>query len=129
MEVRIYYEDTDAGGVVYHANYLCYLERARTEFLRAHGQSVGELHEQGIIFPVVGIEAKYRAPARLDDLLEVETRIASVKNGSFVAAQRVLRKCDGKLLVEARVTLACVGPGMRARRLPPELKELLTALL
>ena len=129
MEVRIYYDDTDAGGVVYHANYLRYLERGRTEFLRDHGLSVQAMHEQGIIFPVVAIEINYRSPARLDDLLEVETTIASVKNSSFVAAQRVLRKADGKLLVEARVTLACVGEGMRAQRLPAELRELLVAQL
>jgi acyl-CoA thioester hydrolase len=129
MEVRIYYEDTDAGGVVYHANYLCYMERARTEFLRDRGLSVKGMHELGIIFPVVALEVNYRAPARLDDLLEVETQILSVKNSSFVAGQRVKRKEDGKLLVEARVTLACVGEGMRARRLPAELRELFLSLL
>ncbi len=129
MEVRIYYEDTDAGGVVYHANYICYMERARTEFLRERGHSVKDLHEMGVIFPVVALEVNYRAPARLDDLLEVETQIAAVRNSSFVAAQQVKRKQDGKLLVEARVTLACVGPGMRARRLPPELKEFFDSLL
>ena len=115
--------------MVYHANYLCYMERARTEFLRDHGLSVRGMHDLGIIFPVVAIEANYRAPARLDDLLEVETGIAAVKNSSFVAAQRVLRKEDGKLLVEARVTLACVGEEMRARRLPPELRELFLSLI
>ncbi|HBG04574.1 MAG: tol-pal system-associated acyl-CoA thioesterase [Geobacteraceae bacterium GWC2_58_44] len=129
MEVRIYYEDTDAGGVVYHANYLCYMERARTEFLRERGLSVRAMHDMGIIFPVVAIEANYRAPARLDDLLEVETQIVAVKNSSFVAAQQVIRKEDGKLLVEARVTLACVGEEMRARRLPPELKDLFCSLV
>ena len=129
MEVRIYYEDTDAGGVVYHANYLNYMERGRTEFLRKHGLSVKEMHDMGIIFPVVAIEANYRAPARHDDLLEIQTSIASVKNSSFVALQKVVRKADGKLLVDARVTLACVGEGMRARRLPAELKELFESLL
>jgi len=129
MEVRIYYEDTDAGGVVYHAKYICYMERARTEFLREYGLSVREMHDKGIIFPVVAIESNFRAPARLDDLLEVETQIVAVKNSSFVAAQQVIRKGDGKLLAEARVTLACVGPEMRARRLPPELKELFASLL
>lgn len=129
MEVRIYYEDTDAGGVVYHANYLRYMERGRTEFLREKGLSVRAMHDLGIIFPVVAIEANYRAPARLDDLLEVVTSIAEVRNSSFVASQQVIRKDDGKLLVEARVTLACVGEGMRARRLPPELRELFCSLM
>jgi acyl-CoA thioester hydrolase len=129
MEVRIYYEDTDAGGVVYHANYLRYMERGRTEFLRERGLSVQAMHDEGIIFPVVAMELNYRSPARLDDLLEVETSILAVKNSSFVAGQKVLRKADGRLLVEARVTLACVGAGMRARRLPPELRELLQSQL
>lgn len=129
MEVRIYYEDTDAGGVVYHANYLCYMERGRTEFLRERGLSVRAMHDQGIIFPVVAIEAHYRAPARLDDLLVVETQIVELKNSSFVAAQQVIRKEDRKLLVEARVKLACVGEGMRAKRLPQEIRELFASLL
>lgn len=129
MEVRIYYEDTDAGGVVYHSNYISYMERARTEFLRKHGLSVREMHDMGIIFPVVSIEANFRAPARLDDLLEVRTQIAALKNSSFTAAQQVVRKVDGKLLVEAKVTLACVNPEMRPRRLPQEIRDLFSSLM
>lgn len=129
MEVRIYYEDTDAGGVVYHSNYISYMERARTEFLRKHGLSVREMHDMGIIFPVVSIEANFRAPARLDDLLEVRTQIAALKNSSFTAAQQVVRKEDGKLLVEAKVTLACVNPEMRPRRLPQEIRDLFSSLM
>jgi len=127
MQVRIYYEDTDAGGVVYHANYLRYMERGRTEYLRERGMSVQAMHDAGIIFPVVAIEINYRAPATLDDLLEVETGILAVKNSSFVAEQKVVRKEDGKLLVEAKVTLACVGTELKAKRLPPDLRELLVS--
>ena len=129
MDVRVYYEDTDAGGVVYHSNYISYMERARTEFLRGHGLSVREMHDMGIIFPVVALEANFRAPARLDDLLEVRTQIAALRNSSFVAAQQVVRKEDGRLLVEAKVTLACVNPEMRARRLPEEIRELFGRLM
>jgi acyl-CoA thioester hydrolase len=129
MEVRIYYEDTDAGGVVYHSNYISYMERARTEFLRKHGLSVREMHDMGIIFPVVSIEANFRSPARLDDLLEVRTQIAALKNSSFTAAQQVVRKDDGKLLVEAKVTLACVNPEMKPRRLPQEIRDLFSSLM
>ncbi|HBA89779.1 MAG TPA: tol-pal system-associated acyl-CoA thioesterase [Geobacter sp.] len=129
MDVRIYYEDTDAGGVVYHANYISYMERARTEFLRGHGLSVREMHDMGIIFPVVAIEANFKAPARLDDLLEVQTQIVALKNSSFTAAQQVIRKEDGKLLVEAKVTLVCVSPEMRAKRLPIEIRELFHSLM
>jgi len=127
MDVRIYYEDTDAGGVVYHANYLRYMERARTEYLRERGMSVQEMHDAGIIFPVVAIDINYRGPAVLDDLLEVDAQVLAVKNSSFVLAQKVYRKADGKLLVEAKVTLACVGTELRAKRLPSELRELLAA--
>ena len=129
MDVRVYYEDTDAGGVVYHSNYISYMERARTEFLRGHGLSVREMHDMGIIFPVVALEANFRASARLDDLLEVRTQIAALRNSSFVAAQQVVRKEDGRLLVEAKVTLACVNPEMRARRLPEEIRELFGRLM
>lgn len=125
MHIRIYYEDTDAGGVVYHANYLGYFERARTEFLRERGLSVKGLHETGSIFPVVRLEIDYRAPAVLDDLLDVETEVFEVGKTSFTLAQRVRRTVDGKLLVEGKVTLVCVGPGMKAKRLPGELVRLL----
>lgn len=127
MEIRTYYEDTDAGGVVYHANYLCYFERARTEFMRERGVSVRELHERGFIFPVVRIEVDYRAPARHDDLLRVETCVLEVGKTSFTVGQQVVRAVDGKLLVDGRVTLVCVGPGMKAKRLPEELLEVLRA--
>ncbi len=121
MQVRVYYEDTDAGGVVYHANYLNYFERARGEYLRERGLSVKELHDGGSIFPVVRAEIDYRAPAVLDDLLLIETDVAEIGRSSFTLSQRVVREADGRLLVEGRITLACVGPGMRAKRLPAEL--------
>jgi acyl-CoA thioester hydrolase len=121
MQVRVYYEDTDAGGVVYHANYLNYFERARGEYLRMRGLSVKELHDGGSIFPVVRAEIDYRAPAVLDDLLRIETVVAEVGRTSFTLQQRAVREADGRLLVEGRITLVCVGPGMRAKRLPAEL--------
>ena len=125
MEIRIYYEDTDAGGVVYHANYLNYFERARTEFLREGGLSVGELHARGFIFPVVRVEVDFRAPARHDDLLRVETCVLEIGKTAFVLGQQVLRAIDGKLLVDGKVTLVCVSPGMKAKRLPAELLQVL----
>jgi acyl-CoA thioester hydrolase len=125
MEVRIYYEDTDAGGVVYHANYLRYFERGRTEFMRERGLSVRELHERGYIFPVVRLEIDYRAPAVHDDLLRVETCVLEVARTSFALGQQVVRALDGKLLVDGKVTLACVGPGMKTKRLPEEILQVL----
>lgn len=125
MEVRIYYEDTDAGGVVYYANYLHYFERGRTEFLRERGLSVRELHDQGFIFPVFRLEIDYRAPAVHDDLLRVETRVLELGKTSFTVGQQVVRARDSKLLVDGKVTLVCVGPGMKAKRLPAELLQAL----
>ena len=118
MEFRIYYEDTDSGGVVYHANYLNYFERGRTEFFRERGVSVRDLHDQGFIFPVVRVEVDFRAPAVHDDLIRVETEVLEVGKTSFTLGQQVMRVADGKLLVAGRVTLVCVAPGMKAKRLP-----------
>jgi len=125
MELRVYYEDTDAGGVVYHARYLHFFERARTEFMRDQGVSVGELHNMGSVFPVVRLEIDYRAPAVLDDLLRVETEVLEVGKSSFTLGQQVVRALDGKLLVDGKVTLVCVGPGMKAKRLPENLVQVL----
>jgi acyl-CoA thioester hydrolase len=121
MEIRVYYEDTDAGGVVYHSNYLKYFERGRTEYLRARGLSVGEMAQQGFVFPVVHLEIDYRAPALHDDLLKVETVVLEVGKTSFTLGQQVLRAVDGKLLADGKVKLVCVGPGMKAKRLPEEI--------
>jgi acyl-CoA thioester hydrolase len=121
MEIRVYYEDTDAGGVVYHSNYLKYFERGRTEYLRDRGLSVGEMAQRGFVFPVVHLEIDYRAPALHDDLLEVQTVVLEVGKTSFTLGQQVLRSIDGKLLADGKVKLVCVGPGMKAKRLPEEI--------
>jgi len=118
---RVYYEDTDAGGVVYHSNYLKYFERGRTEYLRDRGFSVGEMARRGFVFPVVHLEIDYRAPALHDDLLRVETVVLEIRKSSFTLAQQVLRAIDGKLLADGKVKLACVGPGMKPKRLPEEI--------
>lgn len=133
MEIRVYYEDTDAAGVVYHSNYLKYFERGRTEYIRDRGLSVGEMAGRGFVFPVVHLEIDYRAPALHDDLLRVETDVSELRKSSLTFVQRVVRVIDGKLLVEGIVKLACVGPGMKPKRLPEELiqqinKELSTKL-
>ena len=125
MLVRVYYEDTDAAGVVYHSNYLNYLERARTEYLRERGCSVAALAADGAVFPVVRMEIDFRAPARHDDLLRVTTVPVEVGGASFVLRQQVLRDSDGQLLVEAVVTLACVSPQLKAQRIPARVKDAL----
>ena len=126
MEFRIYYEDTDAGGVVYHANYLRYFERGRTEYLRERGLSVADLAERGHIFPVVHLEIDYRAPAVLDDLVRVETEVLDMRKTSFTLGQQVVRAVDGRVLAAGRVTLVCTSSAMKARRLPDELLLALT---
>ena len=125
MQLRIYYEDTDAGGVVYHANYLGFFERARTEYLRSRGLSVRQLHEEGYIFPVVRVEIDFKTPAVLDDLLQIDTEVLEVGKTSFTLQQRAIRCADDKLLVAAKVTLVCVAPGMKAKRLPGPLLAVL----
>lgn len=124
MEIRVYYEDTDAGGVVYHARYLGFFERGRTEFFRERGLSVQQLHEEGRIFPVVRMEIDFRYPARLDDLVRIETELIAVGNTSFTMLQRLLRVHDEKLLVEGRVTLVCVDMAMKPKRLPAQIREI-----
>jgi len=121
MEVRVYYEDTDAGGVVYYANYLKYFERARTEYLRNRGFSVADMARKGFAFPVVHLEINYRAPAHQDDLLNVVTGVQDIGKSSFILSHKVLRAVDGKLLVEGKVKLACVGPARKPHRLPEEI--------
>ena len=129
MHYRVCYADTDAGGVVYHATYLSFFERARTEFFRDRGVSVRQLHEEGSVFPVIRIEADFKAAAVLDDLLQIETAVAAIGKTSFTLHQRCLRESDAKLLVEARITLVCVAPGMKAKRLPAELVAVLQQAL
>ncbi|MEG6523181.1 tol-pal system-associated acyl-CoA thioesterase [Desulfotomaculum sp. 1211_IL3151] len=125
MEIRVYYEDTDAGGVVYYSNYLKYFERGRTEYLRDRGFSVAEMAQRGFVFPVVHLEISYRAPALHDDLLKVETALLEIGRSSITVAQKVLRAIDGKLLVEGKVKLACVGSNMKPKRLPEEIIQAL----
>ncbi|KAE9536576.1 tol-pal system-associated acyl-CoA thioesterase [Ursidibacter arcticus] len=104
--IRIYYENTDAGGVVYHAQYLNFFERARTEFLRSLSFSQENLLRDKIAFVVKKIEIDYKVPARLDDLLNVETTIIDIKKASILFQQKLLK--DNLCLSEARVLVACV---------------------
>ena len=124
MEFRIYYEDTDAGGVVYHGRYPGFFERGRTEFFRERGLSVQQLHDEGIIFPVVRMEINFRYPARLDDLVRVDSKILNAGNTSFTMQQRLLRVPDDKLLAEGNVTLVCVNTAMKPKRLPPAVRNM-----
>lgn len=120
--VRVYYEDTDAGGVVYHASYLCYLERARTEWLRALGYSQARLRqEESLVFTVVAMTLDFLKPARLDDLLLVRSRARLAGGASVEFTQEILR--DAERLLSATVRVACLdAASFRPRRLPQALR-------
>jgi acyl-CoA thioester hydrolase len=124
---RVYWEDTDGGGIVYYANYLRFLERARTEWLRERGFSQQRLlSDEGILFTVVSLEIEYRAAARLDDELEVTCEPEPQGPASLRFAQRIHRRTAGgrELLAEASVRVACLDARtMRPRRLPAFLQE------
>jgi acyl-CoA thioester hydrolase len=118
---RIYWEDTDAGGVVYYANYLKFLERARTEWLRSLGVEQGELHKAlGLLFAVVHVEARYRRPARYDDLLQVTCAIVQRSRTTVTFAQEIYRdSVGGELLLSGSVRAACLdATTFRPRPLP-----------
>jgi acyl-CoA thioester hydrolase len=127
VPVRVYYQDTDAGGVVFHAQYLAFMERARTELLNAAGIDLARFVERhGILIMVHRVDVKYHAPARLNDLLSVGAEVVKMGRASFVFRQTVER--DGELLVEADITIALVDrERMKPARMPQELAEALRA--
>jgi acyl-CoA thioester hydrolase len=115
--VRVYYEDTDAGGVVYHASYLRFCERARTDMLALAGADIATALADGQGgYVVARAELNYRAPARLGDALVVASRVVDVRSSACVIQQRVMR--DDQLVVDATITVAWVGPDGRPRRQP-----------
>lgn len=125
ISARVYYEDTDAAGVVYYANYLRFCERARTEWLRSLGfEQRDMLTAQNVAFVVRSVQADYLAPARLDNLLSVVTRITDIGRASITFAQSVLR--GEELLFDSRISVACVDT-VRARpiAIPAALRALL----
>lgn len=117
FQTTVYYEDTDLGGVVYHANYLKFIERARSEWVRGLGVDQNAMRAQGLVFVVHRIEADFLAPARLDDCLTVETRPHGGTRARLVLDQRVMR--GEVLLFRALVTLVCMDLAGKPRRLPP----------
>ncbi len=120
-QARVYWEDTDAGGIVYYANYLRFLERARTEWLRSRGISQRALaRDPGLIFTVIELQAQYRRPARIEDLLAISCQPAREGGASLRFEQNVWRDSDaGELLLQASVRVACLdAQSLKPRRLP-----------
>lgn len=120
---RVYYEDTDSGGVVYYANYFRFLERARTEWLRSLGISQDELaRSDDAVFAVVQVTGNYRLPARLDDLLNITADIVEIGRSSLTFAQQILRD-DGELLFHGEVRVACLtASGFKPRAIPEHIR-------
>ena len=116
LEKKIYYHDTDCGGVVYHAAYLDHLEEGRTEFLRERGIDVGELARAGTIFPVIHIEVDYKCPAVYGDTVRIATSIEKVGHASIDFAQEI--KKGDTLLLKAKVVCACVDSNLKAKPIP-----------
>jgi tol-pal system-associated acyl-CoA thioesterase len=125
IPVRVYYQDTDAGGVVFHAQYLAFMERARTELLNERGVDLARIaHERGVQFMVHQLAVKYHRAARLNEMVSVSAEVVKIGRASMVFRQRVER--SGELLVEADVTLAIVDRDrMKPARMPPELEQAL----
>ena len=117
-QVRVYYEDTDAGGIVYYANYLKFMERARTEWLRSLGFEQDTLMEQSVAFVVKRVEMHNYAPARFNELLSIDSQVVELKGASMTFKQTIKNK-QVTILVTAEVLVACVNlDSMKPRRLP-----------
>ncbi|WP_282603386.1 tol-pal system-associated acyl-CoA thioesterase [Paracoccus sp. PARArs4] len=119
LSIRVYYEDTDLAGIVYYANYLKFIERGRSEWLRDLGIDQLALKRDGLVFAVRRVEADYLRPAIFDDLLTVRTELADHSPARIAVDQQVIR--DGQVLFRARVVIACLNAGGRPARLPATL--------
>ena len=122
MKVRVYYEDTDLAGIVYYANYFRFIERGRTEYLRDRGIDQLAIKEvTGLVFAVRRVEADFKRPAKMDDLLDVTTEITERRHASVVMHQEVLR--DGELLFAADVTIVCLKASGKPTAFPTRIAD------
>ena len=121
MKTKVYYADTDAGGVVYYGSYLRWLEMARCDWLEELGMPVAELARKGFVFAIARVEIDYRRSAVLGDEVEVTVRPVRVRHVRFILEQNVLRCTDGEVLASAKVTLACLTPQGKVTVLPEPL--------
>ena len=126
FQIRVYIEDTDAGGIVYHANHIRFMERARTEWLRASGID-HYWHQKDYNFVVHKIALKYSRPILMDDLITVTASVVSCKASSFVLQQNIYR--GEIMLASGEVELACLSTDMKPRRIPDEIRDLILRVL
>ncbi len=120
-QVRVFYEDTDFSGYVYHANYLKYCERARSDYLRVIGVDQNAMFAEGQAFVVRKMECEFLRPAKFEDVLDVETRLIEMSGARFELAQMVRRGADE--IFSAKVTVAIIGPSGRPQRIPSDLAQ------
>ncbi|WP_293362168.1 YbgC/FadM family acyl-CoA thioesterase [Phenylobacterium sp.] len=123
MDVRIYYQDTDCGNVVYYGNYLRYFEQGRTHWLEQQGLSVKAFMDAGTLFAVVRAEVFYRSPARYGETLSIATRLTEMRAASFTFAHEIREKTSGRLVVEGGARLATVDLQGKLTKLPKALRE------
>lgn len=126
MKIRIYYHHTDCGGVVYYANYLNFLEEARTQLLEEKGVSIRELAEKGILFVVSRQEIDYKYPAFYGDTLSIDTRITKV-SGTRIETEYQVNNQNGKLICLAKTVMVCVGRDFKPQAIPKEIESKLEA--
>lgn len=122
MKVKIYYHHTDCGGVVYYANYLAFIEEARTEYFADRGFILKQLAQEGTLFVVARQEIDYKFPARYADVLDISTRIGR-STGVRMEFDHEMHNQDGQLIVRAKTTLVCVGADLRPKALPEHIRE------
>lgn len=122
LGIRVYYEDTDMAGIVYYANYLRYIERGRSEWVRDNDMDQNAMKADGVVFAVRRVEADYLMPAHLDDELVVETSVVSVTAARMVMDQRVKR--GEEILFSAVVTVVCIGENGQPTRLPAKVRQM-----
>ena len=124
MKIKIYYHHTDAGGVVYYATYLNFLEEARTELLQQRGVSVKELAQEGVLFVVTRQEIDYKFPAFYGDILVIDTRLTKVR-GARIEFEYEIKNHNQQMLVAAKTTLGCVDKNLKPKPIPAEIRKLM----
>ncbi len=123
MQIRVYYEDTDCGNVVYYGNYLRFMERSRTELLRERGIELSDYLKRGILFVVTEAHAFYRSPAKYNDLLEVESTVDNITAASMIFHTVMRRSGEETVLVKGEVRVACINEAGRPVRIPEEVRK------
>ncbi|MDR2860888.1 MAG: acyl-CoA thioesterase [Elusimicrobiota bacterium] len=123
LQIRIAYADTDQMGMVYYGNYLTFFERGRTELFRQSGLVYTELEKRGFFFPVIYAECKYLAPARYDDIIDIETKLIEITAASVSYTYEI--KCNGKLLVKGRTKHPFVNKDLKPIKFPKDIREIL----